>query len=474
MYYEEKYNEALNWMREIYPTLTGATKEDAEHYFPELKESEDERIRKELIHIVEGSCSKYGIKYKEDEITEEMLLAYLEKQKETKINEDSYRVGVLRVIEHPESYGLKKDDEPICDELSEEIERISKRYPEVSFAKLSRIAVHFAKWQKEPKPGTTEDNPIDPFDTKLFQDGVKEGRRLEREDMLKEQKSHIDWSCLEECPKEDEYEVVENGDATGLRRKEQKPRKFKFGDKVHWHDDDTNVITITGYRDDAYLTDSAYGPILFSDENNWELVEQKPVISVPIFRVGDYIRNKKTGDKVIIEQINVKLKLYFYVSWDDMTTIHSDFKWENQNDWELIGQKIEQNPSEKQDYSDLTDFERAIHRGFLCAGNKNVSLALIKETAQDCLAQIKPAEWSEEDKKLLDFWLCVIDGKNMRMDKNIRKASREFINRLKSLRPKPHWKPSEEQMEELDVVRRGWTSDSELLDTLYNDLKKLM
>lgn len=35
-------------------------------------------------------------------------------------------------------------------------------------------------------PGTTKDNPIDPFDTKLFQDGVKEGRRLEREDMQKE------------------------------------------------------------------------------------------------------------------------------------------------------------------------------------------------------------------------------------------------------------------------------------------------
>ena len=35
---------------------------------------------------------------------------------------------------------------------------------------------------KEPKPGTTPDNPIDPFDTKLLQDGVKEGRRLEREE----------------------------------------------------------------------------------------------------------------------------------------------------------------------------------------------------------------------------------------------------------------------------------------------------
>ena len=31
-----------------------------------------------------------------------------------------------------------------------------------------------------------EDEPINPFDTKLFQDGVKEGRRLEREDIKKE------------------------------------------------------------------------------------------------------------------------------------------------------------------------------------------------------------------------------------------------------------------------------------------------
>jgi len=50
--------------------------------FPELKESEDERIRRTLIHIVKGACDKYGIKYKGDEITEEKLLAYLEKQKD--------------------------------------------------------------------------------------------------------------------------------------------------------------------------------------------------------------------------------------------------------------------------------------------------------------------------------------------------------------------------------------------------------
>ena len=45
----KRYDEALNWMRELYPGLHGATKEDAEHFFPELAESEDERIRKALV-----------------------------------------------------------------------------------------------------------------------------------------------------------------------------------------------------------------------------------------------------------------------------------------------------------------------------------------------------------------------------------------------------------------------------------------
>ena len=34
-------------------------------------------------------------------------------------------------------------------ELADEIDVLSKRYPEISFAKLSRIAVRIARWQKD-------------------------------------------------------------------------------------------------------------------------------------------------------------------------------------------------------------------------------------------------------------------------------------------------------------------------------------
>lgn len=46
MDYKEKYEQALKYMRTVYPTLNGAAKEDVEHHFPELKESEDEEWMK--------------------------------------------------------------------------------------------------------------------------------------------------------------------------------------------------------------------------------------------------------------------------------------------------------------------------------------------------------------------------------------------------------------------------------------------
>ena len=79
---EEKakaYDEALAWMRELYPRLHGATKEDAEHYFPELRESEDERIRKAIIHYI-----LYETKGNISEATEHVWVTWLEKQKEQK------------------------------------------------------------------------------------------------------------------------------------------------------------------------------------------------------------------------------------------------------------------------------------------------------------------------------------------------------------------------------------------------------
>jgi len=77
--YEKRYKNALGWMRDVYPTLTGAAKEDAEHFFPELAESEDERIRKMCIGAVNIAASAEG-GLLHSEASE--CLAWLEEQKD--------------------------------------------------------------------------------------------------------------------------------------------------------------------------------------------------------------------------------------------------------------------------------------------------------------------------------------------------------------------------------------------------------
>lgn len=90
--------------------------------------------------------------------------------------------------------------------------------------------------------------------------------------------------------------------------------------------------------------------------------------------------------------------------------------------------------------------------------------------------------WSEEDENYLeeiinDLKFC---KKNRQSCKNglIEDCIDWLNNRLKSVRPQPHWKPSEEQLEALDkvipvcmvVVGKEEVAP---LESLYKDLKKL-
>lgn len=80
MDYEQKYKAALEWMRDVYPTLTGTSKEDAEHFFPELTESEDERIRKDLIGYLAHRADVTAFIDEGEDC--KRWIAYLEKRKE--------------------------------------------------------------------------------------------------------------------------------------------------------------------------------------------------------------------------------------------------------------------------------------------------------------------------------------------------------------------------------------------------------
>jgi len=84
--YEKKYNEALERAKAYHRNeLAGSRREMTEYIFPELRESNDERIRKYLIEELKAAKSVGELKFIIPQPTREECIAYLEKQKESHI-----------------------------------------------------------------------------------------------------------------------------------------------------------------------------------------------------------------------------------------------------------------------------------------------------------------------------------------------------------------------------------------------------
>jgi len=92
-------------------------------------------------------------------------------------------------------------------------------------------------------------------------------------------------------------------------------------------------------------------------------------------------------------------------------------------------------------------------------------------TAVKKLYEKKPTEWSEEEEKVINDIIRIIDGSGL-----VKSIREHYINKLKSLRHQTSWKPSKEQMEALLYEINAWDEGSingQDLKSLYQDLKKL-
>ena len=157
-------------------------------------------------------------------------------------------------------------------------------------------------------------------------------------------------------------------------------------------------------------------------------------------------RNSESEDERIINRIINLLHTGGYLEEPDRTTA---FAWlEKQKEHTPSTEKIELN-----------------------------SLAFLEQLGYTCIPpkEQKPAEWSEEDEiGLNDALDCVEKARKVAKDENDMGNCWYAEKWLKSLRP--HWKPSEEQMEALDkaldYLPEGDMYD--LVSDLYYNLKKLM
>ena len=95
-----------------------------------------------------------------------------------------------------------------------------------------------------------------------------------------------------------------------------------------------------------------------------------------------------------------------------------------------------------------------------------------KQRAIAYLEKQKPVEWSEEDKSMIE-WLIYTAIPSIQCDTSWK---RKVLTRLKSLKPQSHWKPSDEQLDIIEMILTDEAMDDNIrsiLETLYNDLKKL-
>ena len=189
----------------------------------------------------------------------------------------------------------------------------------------------------------------------------------------------------------------------------------------------------------------------------------------PEFNAGDILKctstgklwiRRKDGDNIASDGHTACIGGGFTLASEDEADVFFHELEKNGYRWscskkELV--KIEQKPSEKQDYSGLNKFERVILRGFLSAGVENVPVGIIKDTATECIAFIacveqKPEEWSEDDENAYNN---ALDGlkyayedlavhKSFDTAKDVKEAFDWLKNRLKSIRPQPKQEWSEE------------------------------
>ena len=94
-------------------------------------------------------------------------------------------------------------------------------------------------------------------------------------------------------------------------------------------------------------------------------------------------------------------------------------------------------------------------------------LKLFIDSLQEDSVSVKNKEWSEEDEVILNALIKSLQGDTRCF------TNKDFIDFLKSI--KPRWKPSEEQMEALEVAIRNATTPeyANELECLYKNLLKL-
>lgn len=510
------YDEALKYAMIYYKNGNEDMKMMMKTCFPFLiEESEDEKIRKEIIEYIRDQQSSFisapdcRDKYEEEENNKyNSWIAWLEKQNETKeINEASYRTGIKRVLDNPESYGLKKQGEqkPVMNVPSREvilsIWDLGNEWKELTNGSISTeygtqlnyIQKHWHESEYYLREKQSEQKPADKVESKFkVGDWVidKQGITHQIANVIENVTNHTYG-----------YDIVGGG-------------YFNDDSDVHlWTIKDAKPgDVLTGNKGDVILMfrgigntrwDDVIDYYCYYDYNRGDLV-----IQTDIEYWGNIINNQlEPATKEHRDTLFAKIKEAGY-EWDDEKKELKKIEDEEYNgedygiDSLYHAQRIlEKTLGSVDGYQ--TDDGILSHKCAITAVKKlyeqkpvdwseeddnffNDTIAFFKDTKNaldhvDWLKSIKDRvlpqskqKWSEEDNKWIESLIQTFEDGYLEGFNQL--ESYGIVDWLKSIKERYTWKPSDEQMNDFKQVYDWYNThfaQSLSLNSLYNDLKKL-
>ena len=383
------YDEAIEKARKLYNSEeTSADVEIAcENIFSELKESEDERIRKRIITLVNAHCQ--GM-YKTD------CLAWLEKQGEQNL--------VIEMKSAEESLGIDSDTyNEIVDECI----------------------------YGEQKPADKVEHKFEIGDWVVFNNKHQSIYQVEKIEDGYYILRHTHGGTFRIC-------VLHN---ESLRL--WTIQDAKDGDVLCCESGWTCIFK-------TLVNDETFSSYCFMDSDKW------------FYETGSECHTLK---EEFIKAYNGKI----YPATKEQRDLlfqkmkEAGYEWDAEKK-ELKKQEIAEIPFGAKD-SELQEATYNIPKGFYAEIDSDK--VVIKKGRQ------KPT-WSEEDESILQaIWDEILANKH-NAEEYEWKTYDKFLYWLKSLRPQNQWKPSDEQMQQLNIVStgKGWF-DKRPLREMYEQLKKL-
>ena len=430
--YKEKYEMALEGIQEILSSGQDSIKMPQlqlrlQGIFPELKESEDEKIREMLIDSftradMGGEIYGKGVTYKQ-------VIAWLEKQGEQKpIMNVPTREVILSIWDLGNEW-KELTNGSISTEYGTQLDYIQKHWYESEY--------YLREKQGEQKPPVIDFNANDWYVSKV--DG-------------KIHNIYYSVDKIEQKPTSDTRYEVKAGGSLSVNGK---PFDYEHA-----------TITQKDFAQKDYQDIDPHFGIsvedLMSKENSADKVE-------PIFSIGDVLCDKSCTTlnkkyQPIIEILDIRNGMYI--------CNNCSFPISQQDEYELVTKKNEpQYAWSDEDESIAESIEGALE-GYegMVSEDWEKEKDWLKSLKNKMQPQIK--EWSDEDDYNLQ---CIIDKVNYDIQKGNVGRNNELIDWLKSIKDRATWKPSEEQME----IFKDLIDDNDqrffypTLKSLYNDLKKL-